>query len=141
MTSLDQPTVMVSTQALLDVPAHVRAIEERLQALDDALRGADARAMDHACGALQKALAEATAAFHHAASKGQAPLNPDLVARIKLAQARVTALQPVVHRAMASIDRTLSVLLTTDPKEDQATYAALGSTVGAARGLAAAYKG
>jgi hypothetical protein len=123
---------------LLDAPAHVQAIETRLDALETALRGSDTRAMDDACGALQRELAEAMAAFHHATSVGIKPLSPELLQRLILAQARVTALQPVVHRAVASIDRTLGVLLSTP--DDDATYMALGAKVGPGR-LAASYKG
>jgi hypothetical protein len=130
----------MSTQPdiLLDAPAHVQAIETRLDALETALQGSDTRAMDEACGALQRELAEAMAAFHHATSMGIKPLSPELLRRLILAQARVTALQPVVHRAVASIDRTLGVLLITP--EDDETYMALGAKASANR-LASAYKG
>jgi hypothetical protein len=127
-------------QELLDVPAHVQAIETRLAALDTALRASDPLAMDAACAALQKELAEAMAAFHHAAAEGRNPLTPELVQRLRLAQIRVTDLQPVLHRAIGSIDRTLGVMLTVDPRDDQATYQALGQKAGPSR-LAAAYKG
>jgi hypothetical protein len=130
----------VMAEELLDVPAHVQAIESRLAALDAALRATDPLAMDAACAALQKELAEAMAAFHHATAEGRNPLTPELVQRLKLAQIRVTDLQPVLHRAIGSIDRTLGVLLTVDPREDQATYQALGQKVGFAH-FAAAYKG
>jgi hypothetical protein len=121
---------MTASEALLDAPAHVQAIETRLDALELALRGSDARAMEEACGHLQRELAEAMAAFHHATAMGHNPLTPELLKRLVLAQARVTALQPVVHRAAASIDRTLGVLLS-GPSDDQSTYMALGAKAGA----------
>ncbi len=123
---------------LLDAPAHVQAIEARLDALETALRGSDTRAMDEACGSLQRELAEAMAAFHHASSVGVTPLSPELLKRLILAQSRVSALQPLVHRAVASIDRTLGVLLNTP--DDDATYMALGAKVATNR-LGSAYKG
>lgn len=129
-----------TAQALLDAPAHVLAIEACLDRLDAALRGPDPLAIDVAASALQKTLAGAMAAFHHANAEGHPPMAPDLVSRLVLAQSRVTALQPVLQRAIASFERTLSVLLTVDPHDDQATYLALGAKAGASRG-GVSYKG
>ncbi len=129
-----------SAHALLDAPAHVRAIEACLDGLDAALRGPDPRAIDVAASALQKTLAGAMAAFHHANAEGHPPMAPDLVNRLVLAQSRVTALQPVLQRAIASFERTLGVLLTVDPRDEQATYLSLGAKVGASR-AGVSYKG
>lgn len=119
--------------------SHALALEGRLQALDEALRAQDAAALDAASQALHKCLAEALAAFHQAKRSGGQPLSPLMRQKLMLAQTRVSGLQLTVHRAAASMSRTLSVLFPEEPGQ-QATYGGLQPATGAGAAMRAAYK-
>ena len=113
--------------------AHVADIEVRLAELDAAFASGDAPTMTQQCLQLQRSLAESLVAFRQAEQVGLSPLTASLRSRLTLAQARVLAQQGAVHRAHASIDRTLSVLL---PREECSTYGNLGASP-AAKALSA----
>lgn len=103
--------------------ARVADIERCLSALEVAFASGEGPLIDQQCQMLQRSLAESLAVFRQAEQAGIKPLRAEVLARLKLAQARVQAQQVAVHRAHASIDRTLSVLL---PRQEQhATYGSL----------------
>jgi hypothetical protein len=122
-----------------DLSRHVQDIEDCLQRLDEALRGDQPLAIDAASQGLHKALADAVVAVRHARQAGQQEPLPDALRRkLMLAQSRVAALQTSVHRAGASIERTLGILM--PPADGAGTYGALGAKPSTAAALNAAYR-
>lgn len=105
--------------------AHVADIEAHLAELDAVFASGDVPAMAQQCLQLQRSLADSLVAFRQAEHAGLSPLSPDLRSRLTLAQARVMAQQGAVHRAHATIDRTLGVLL---PREETSTYGSLAQS-------------
>lgn len=128
---------MPSLAEMQDLTQHVSDIEGRLHDLDEALRTHDALGMESASLALHKVLADAMAAFRHAQQMGVNPLSHELKQRLMLAQTRVTGVQAAVHRASASLQRTLGVLLEQPGDTESAAYAALGANKSAASSLKA----
>jgi hypothetical protein len=120
--------------------SHALALEGHLQALDEALRSQDPARLETASQALHRCLADALAAFHQAKKSGLQPLSPLMRQKLMLAQTRVTGLQTTVHRASASLSRTLSVLFPEDAGQ-AATYGALQPSNGPSAAMRAAYKG
>ncbi|MFT3856282.1 MAG: hypothetical protein QM742_01795 [Aquabacterium sp.] len=104
--------------------AHVADIESHLHALEQAFASGDSVSIEAQVQQLQRSLADSLVAFRQAEHAGIDPLSPELRSRLKLAQARVQAQQVAVHRAAASIDRTLGVLLPRD-QEAAPTYGGL----------------
>ncbi|MFY9478909.1 MAG: hypothetical protein WAQ08_14785 [Aquabacterium sp.] len=121
--------------------SHAQALEGHLQALDEALRSQDAARLETASQALHKCLADALATFHQAKKTGLQPLSPLMRQKLMLAQTRVTGLQSTVHRANASLSRTLSVLFPEEEAGQGATYGALQSAGGPGAAMRSAYKG
>jgi hypothetical protein len=117
-----------------DLTLHVQGIEAHLIDLDAHLRTQNLLAIEEASASLHKALADALVAFRHAQQQGQVPLSAELRGRLMLAQARVTGLQQSVHRASASLQRTLGVLLV-----QEGPGAAAPATYSAPSGPSAAY--
>lgn len=113
--------------------ARVAEIEQCLHGLDEAFVSSDMQRIEHQCQALQRSLADSLVVFRQAEHAGLVPLSLDLIQRLKLAQARVVAQSAAVHRAQASIDRTLDVLF---PGEAPSTYGKLGQSP-AAKALSA----
>jgi hypothetical protein len=128
---------MPSLADMQDLTQHVSDIEGRLQDLDEALRAHDAPGMEAASLALHQVLADAMAAFRHAQQMGQNPLPIDLKQRLMLAQTRVSGVQAAVHRASASLQRTLGVLMAHPGETEGAAYAALGANKSVASSLKA----
>lgn len=122
--------------------SHAEALEGRLQALDEALRAQDPAGLESASQALHKCLADALVAFHQAKKAGAQPLSPAMRQKLMLAQTRVTGLQATVHRAGASMSRTLNVLFPEESGQGVgATYGALQPAAsGAGAAMRAAYK-
>ncbi|MBI5924411.1 MAG: hypothetical protein HY836_02320 [Aquabacterium sp.] len=108
-----------------EMGAHVAGIEARLSELDKAFATGDGDAIAQQSQQLQRTLAESLVAFRKAEQAGLQPLDGELRSRLKLAQARLLAQQAAVHRANASIDRTLKVLF---PTEESSTYGNLGQS-------------
>ncbi|HEX5356645.1 MAG TPA: hypothetical protein VFW93_10530 [Aquabacterium sp.] len=108
-----------------EMGAHVADIEARLSELDKAFATGDGDAIAHQSQQLQRTLAESLVAFRKAEHAGLRPLDDALRLRLKLAQTRLLAQQAAVHRANASIDRTLKVLF---PTEENSTYGNLGQS-------------
>lgn len=124
---------------MLDLSRHVQDIEDHLQKLDEALRGDQPLAIDAASQSLHKALADAVVAVRHARQAGRRDALPEaLRQKLMLAQSRVAALQTSVHRAGASIERTLGILM--PPVDGAGSYAALGAKPANAAALNAAYR-
>ncbi|NBD21414.1 hypothetical protein GTZ97_12140 [Aquabacterium fontiphilum] len=113
------------TAPLQTVDACVARIEADLDALDHALAGTDPAAITQCSQALQQGLTEAVACIRQAAQRGQAPLAPQLQARLALAQTRVQQQWAAAHRATVSVDRVLGILL---PREEADTYTGLAAT-------------
>lgn len=107
------------------VSARVADVEDHLTSLEAAFASGDAHAIEQQSLALQRSLADSLAAFRKAEDSGVHPLQADLFRRLKLAQARIQAQQVAVHRATASIDRTLNILF---PREENSTYGSLGQS-------------
>jgi len=105
--------------------AHLADIEHHLGLLDAAFISGDAHAIEQQSLQLQRSLADSLVAFRQAEHRGTRSLPGELLQRLKLAQARIQAQQVAVHRATASIDRTLNVLF---PREENSTYGALGQS-------------
>jgi len=122
-----------------ELTEHLAQIESRLEVLEGCLREQDAHGMDAAAQALHQALAAAVAACQMATHQGHPPLSIELKHRIALAQTRVNGLQLSVHRASASLQRTLGVLLAETETPDAAAYAALGKPKSLANTLGKAY--
>jgi len=110
---------------MASVSAHVADVEDQLSALEAAFASGEAQAIEQQSLQLQRSLADSLAAFRSAEHKGAHPLTADLLRRLKLAQARIQAHQVTVHRAAASIERTLGVLF---PREESSTYGDLGQS-------------
>lgn len=90
--------------------AHVADIEAQLHALDEAFASGESAIIEQQVALLQRSLADSLVSFRKAEHAGIDPISPELRARLTLAQSRVQAQQVAVHRAVASIDRTLGVL-------------------------------
>lgn len=105
----------------------VAGIESCLRALDEAFASGDGATIEQQVQGLQRCLADSLVVFRRAEHAGLTPLSSELRARLTLAQSRVQAQQVAVHRAAASIDRTLGVLL---PRDQTAapTYGDLAQT-------------
>jgi hypothetical protein len=89
---------------------HVADIEAHLHVLETAFASGDSQAIELQSQQLQRSLANSLVAFRKAEQAGIDPISAELRARLKLAQSRIQAQQVAVHRASASIDRTLAVL-------------------------------
>lgn len=105
-----------------DLELTVAAVETRLQALGDALRGQDADAIERYANELHRALADAVNRFGQAARAGRIP--PGLRHRLVSAGGVVAAQRESLARATAALDRAIDVLLPGDPN---AVYGAQGS--------------
>ncbi len=108
-----------------EMDAHVADIEACLSALDKAFATSDGDLITAQSQQLQRTLAESLVAFRKAEHAGLHPLDEALRLRLKLAQSRLLAQQAAVHRANATIDRTLKVLF---PSEESSTYGNLGAS-------------
>ena len=107
---------MASEQAVQD---HVTRIEQQLDALERALASSDLPAIEQCSAALQQGLSEAVAAVRLAQQQGLVGLSEPLRARLSLAQTRVQQQWAQAHRASASVDRVLKILL---PQDESVTY-------------------
>ena len=97
----------VQLAAVLEPP--LKAVEDQLLALGQALHQQDVAAVDHAASGLHLALAAAVDHFGRAARSGgvPAPLRP----RLALASGQVAAQREALARANASLDRAMDVLI------------------------------
>lgn len=107
----------------------VAAVEARLNALGDALRGQDPAAIEMHANELHRALANAVARFAQAARAGQIP--PALRTRLVSAGGIVAAQRESLARATAALDRAIDVLL---PSEPSNVYGAHGNAMRALGG-------
>lgn len=114
-----------------DLAARVAVIDEHLSALEAALVAQDASVIEAASARLHACLGDALSAFQQVPQQGQDALPPPLRQRLLQLQARVSSQQGLAARALASVDRTLQVLL---PSHGQAadTYASLGQKAASA---------
>jgi chromosome segregation ATPase len=104
---------------LSSLQARVSDIEQQLDVLEHALASSDLPAIEQASQQLQQRLSEAVAAVRQARQQGQPGLDEGLRQRLVLAQTRVQQQWAQAHRASASVERVLNILL---PQEDTVTY-------------------
>lgn len=102
-----QELTAVQTAAALEPP--LRAVEDQLLALGQALHSQDVSAVDRAGTGLHLALAAAVDHFSHAARMGAVPAQ--LRHRLALAGGQIAAQREALARATASLDRAIDVLL------------------------------
>ena len=97
----------VQLAAVLEPP--LKAVEDQLLALGQALHQQDVAAVDHAASGLHLALAAAVDHFGRAARNGGVPA--PLRHRLALASGQVAAQREALARATASLDRAMDVLI------------------------------
>lgn len=119
MTSVPERQALHGATQELERP--LAALEERLQALAEALRLRDAARIEADASALHAALATAVDQFGRARRQG--PIPPDLRRRLMHAGAQVAAQREILARATASLDRAMDVLM---PSSASTVYAAGG---------------
>lgn len=107
--------------------AALTAVDERLQALGEALRAHDANGIELQANELHRALTAAVDQFARAARSG--PIAPALRQRLARTGALVAAQRESLSRATAALDRAMDVLM---PREAASVYSPQGS---ADRGL------
>ncbi len=98
---------------------HVHLIEAQLDALERALASSDLQGIDQGSQALQQLLSDAVAQVRRARQQGSQALDEPLRQRLLLAQTRVQQQWAQAHRASASVERVLKILL---PQEEAVTY-------------------
>lgn len=94
-------------------------IEGQLDALERALASADLEAIGQTSQGLQQSLSDAVTEFRHARQQGRQAFDEPLRQRLMLAQSRVQQQWAQAHKASASAERVLRILL---PQEDAVTY-------------------
>ncbi len=122
-TSTDQP-ISVPPADPLELP--LRAVEQQLAALGQALQSQDNAAVERAAAELHAALAVAVDHFSQAARRGGVP--SALRHRLALASAQVAAQREALARATASLDRAIDVLMPRLGGNGAAMYSAIGGT-------------
>jgi hypothetical protein len=118
-------TLPVHTDTRLD--AVLVAVDDRLNALGEALRARDSAAIEQQADELHRALTTAVDQFAQAARRG--PISPALRQRLARTSGLVAAQRESLSRATAALDRAMDVLL---PRDAAAVYSPQGS---AERGL------
>jgi len=102
-----QERLAVQNVAMLERP--LKAVEDQLLALGEALQHRDMAAVDKAAAELHRALAHAVDHFGRAAKNGGVP--PQLRMRLAHASGQVAAQREALARATASLDRAIDVLI------------------------------
>jgi hypothetical protein len=108
-----------------ELEAPLRAVEDGLVALGQALHQRDSQAIDRVAAELHAALASAIDHFTRAARRGGVP--PVLRQRLALAGGQVAAQREALARATASLDRAMDVLMPRHASPG-ALYSAQGGT-------------
>ena len=116
-------TELKALQEAAELERPLRAVEEQLSALGQALHSQDSSAVDLAAAGLHQALASAVDHFSRAARRGGVP--PSLRQRFALATGQVAAQREALARATASLDRAIDVLIPA-PLAAQGLYSAAG---------------
>ena len=106
LNSLDE---LRAVQRVADLELPLKNVEERLNALGEALHHQDAEAVDRVAAELHTALAAAISNFTAAARTGGVP--PVLRQRLAVAGGQVAAQREALARATASLDRAIDVLI------------------------------
>jgi hypothetical protein len=109
-----------------DLETALGAVEQRLQALGDALRERNVDAIDTQAGELHRALAQAVHRFAAAARAGGVP--QPLRRRLASASGQVATQRELLARATAALDRAIEVLL--PQATPAAVYGAARSSLG-----------
>ncbi len=107
--------------------AALAAVDDRLNALGEALRARDSAAIEQQADELHRALSAAVEQFSQAAKRG--PVSPAMRQRLARTGGLVAAQRESLSRATAALDRAMDVLL---PRDAAAVYSPQGS---AERGL------
>lgn len=93
----------------IELEEAVKQVEQRLEALGQALQDRSAERLEHEALALQRALGASIDRLGQAARAGEVP--PVLRQRMAVATGRVAAQRESLARATAALDRALDVLL------------------------------
>jgi hypothetical protein len=93
----------------IELEEAVKQVEQRLEALGQALQDRSAEQLEHEALALQRALGASIDRLGQAARAGEVP--PALRQRLAVATGRVAAQRESLARATAALDRALDVLL------------------------------
>jgi hypothetical protein len=109
--------------------AALAAVDDRLNALGEALRARDAAAIEQQADELHRALTAAVDQFSLAAKRG--PVSPVLRQRLARTGGLVAAQRESLSRATAALDRAMDVLM---PRESAAVYSPQGSAERGPRG-------
>lgn len=120
---------MADTPAAADtrLDAALTAVDERLNALGEALRASDPAAIEQQADELHRALTRAVDQFAQATKRG--PVSPALRQRLARSSGLVAAQRESLSRATAALDRAMDVLM---PRDTATVYSPQGS---ADRGL------
>lgn len=120
---MQSPPERVAVQAAATLERPLKAVEDQLVALGEALHHQDVAAVDKAAAELHRALAAAVDHFGRAARSGGVP--QPLRLRLARASGQVAAQREALARATASLDRAIDVLI---PRMAPANlYSAAGS--------------
>jgi len=109
--SVDVPVGRGADDTRLD--AALAAVEDRLNALGEALRERDSVAIEQQADALHRTLTAAVDQFAQAAKRG--PVSPALRQRLARTGGLVAAQRESLSRATAALDRAIDVLLPARP--------------------------
>jgi hypothetical protein len=103
------PQELQAVQNAANLERPLKALEDHLLALGEALRQQDAGAVDRVAAELHRSLAHAVDQFSRAARNGGVP--PPLRMRLAHASGLVVAQREALARATASLDRAIDVLI------------------------------
>jgi hypothetical protein len=106
---LHSPQELQAVQNAATLERPLKAVEDQLVALGEALHRQDVAAVDQAASELHQALAHAVDHFGRAARCGGVP--PQLRMRLARASGQVAAQREALARATASLDRAIDVLI------------------------------
>jgi len=113
-----------AVQQAAELERPLRAVEEALNALSQALQRQDASSVDAVAAQLHAALSAAVDHFSRAARSGGVPR--PLRQRLALASGQVAAQREALARATASLDRAMDVLMPAAANPAAALYGAHG---------------
>ena len=106
---IQSPQELKAVQLAAALEPPLKAVEDQLLALGQALHQQDVAAVDQAASSLHLALAAAVDHFGRAARNGGVPA--PLRHRLALASGQVAAQREALARATASLDRAMDVLI------------------------------
>lgn len=121
---ITSPEERKAVQRVAELEAPLRAVEDSLAALGEALLRQDAPGIEQVSTRLHAALSAAVEHFGRAARNGGVPLQ--LRQRLALASGQVAAQREAMARATATLDRAMDVLMPRASVPAAALYGAHG---------------